>query len=102
VESAQEVADLMAASDALGVRTGIVLANPVPVADQLEPALHEQVLTEALAAAAARGLHGAAVTPFLLDHLQRATGGATLEVNTVVARSNAALAAQVAVARAGR
>jgi pseudouridine-5'-phosphate glycosidase len=101
VESPQQVADLIAAQDALGVHSGIVLANPVPVADQLDPALHERVLAEALAAATAQGLRGGAVTPFLLDHLQRATGGASLDVNVAVARSNAALAAQVALARAG-
>ena len=57
----------------------IVVANPLPAAEQVDPALHDRVLTESLAEAAAEGIRGGATTPFLLDRFHRRTGGATLD-----------------------
>ena len=74
------------------------MANPLPAAEQVDPALHDRVLAAGLAEAARRGLHGGAVTPFLLDLLHRETGGATLEANVALVRRNAVLAARIAVA----
>jgi pseudouridine-5'-phosphate glycosidase len=62
--------------------------------------LHDRVLTDALAAAAAEGIRGGATTPFLLDRFHRETGGATLEANVALVRRNAALAARIARAAA--
>ena len=98
VDSAQQVAAVMAARDDLGQSSALLVANPLPVQAQLDPALHDRVLDEALAAADAAGLRGKAVTPFLLAHMQRATGGASVAVNLAVARGNVALAAEIAVA----
>ncbi|MBI1808607.1 MAG: pseudouridine-5'-phosphate glycosidase, partial [Gemmatimonadetes bacterium] len=55
----------------------------------------------ALAAAAAAGVRGAAVTPFLLAAVERATGGRSLRANLALLEANAALAADIAVALAG-
>ena len=74
----------------------VVVAQPVDEADQLDPAVHDRALAGALAAANDAGIGGKEVTPFLLDHLQRATGGASLEVNIRLVLANARLAAQVA------
>ncbi|GAA2433712.1 pseudouridine-5'-phosphate glycosidase [Actinomadura vinacea] len=90
------VAAMMAAADDLGLPSAIVVANPLPPAEQLDPELHDRVLDEALAEAARRGLHGKPVTPFLLDYFQRASKGASLEANIRAVRSNAALAARIA------
>ena len=78
----------------------LVLANPVPEADQLDPSLHDEVLTEALAAAEAGGVRGRDVTPFLLARFHDRTGGASLEVNVRLVVANARLAARVAAAAA--
>lgn len=78
----------------------LVLANPVPEADQLDPALHDEVLTAALAAAEAEGIRGRDVTPFLLARFHERTGGASLEANVRLVLANARLAARVAVASA--
>lgn len=102
VDGADEVAAAMAAADALGVQAAIVVANPVDAAEQLDPAEHERVLAEGLAAARAAGVTGKAVTPFLLDHLHRATDGRSLEVNIAVARGNASVAGAIAAAWAER
>jgi pseudouridine-5'-phosphate glycosidase len=102
VQGADEVAAAMAAADALGVQGALVVANPVAPAEQLDPAEHERVLAEGLELARERGVTGKAVTPFLLDHLHRATDGRSLEVNIAVARGNASVAGAIAAAWAAR
>jgi len=82
-----------------GVRPGaVVLANPLPEAEQLDPEVHDRMLAEALAGLAADGVTGKAVTPYLLERLHRDTGGASLTANLRIILRNAELAAQVAAA----
>lgn len=102
VSGPEEVAAVMAARDALGVRAGLLVANPVPVDRQLDPDLHRAALAEALAAAAAGGIQGKAVSPFLLEHVRRVTGGASLEANVALVRHNVTVAADIARAWADR
>ncbi len=98
VDSADEVAAVMAARDAVGDASALLVGNPLPPGKQLDPGLHDRVLAESLSAARAAGIRGKAVTPFLLDYMQRATGGASVAVNLDVARGNIALAGEIAVA----
>jgi pseudouridylate synthase len=98
VESPDEVANIMAARAALGEQSALLVANPLPPDQQLDPSLLERVLADALRAASDDGIRGKAVSPFLLDYIVRATGGASLEVNLRLARSNIALAGQIALA----
>jgi pseudouridine-5'-phosphate glycosidase len=79
----------------------MVVANPLPVDEQLDPALHDRVIAGALAAAEQAGVRGKAVTPFVLDHLHRASEGATLAVNVRLVLRNAELAGQIAAALSG-
>ena len=101
IESAADAAALAHARDELGLASAVLVANPVDAAKQLDPAFHDRVLAEALDAASARGVSGHDTTPFLLDHMQRATGGRSLEVNLEVYRGNVALGAEIARAVAG-
>lgn len=97
VDSPEQVAAVMRMQAELGLgRRAIVVANPLPVAEQVDPALHDRVLADALAAAAVQGVRGGAMTPFLLERFHRDTGGATLEANIVLVRRNAELAARIA------
>ncbi|HEX2771686.1 MAG TPA: pseudouridine-5'-phosphate glycosidase, partial [Micromonosporaceae bacterium] len=80
----------------------LVVANPLPAGEQLDPALHDRVIAGALAAAEEAGGGGKAVTPFVLDHLHRASGGATLAVNVRLVLRNAELAGRIAAALAAR
>jgi pseudouridine-5'-phosphate glycosidase len=98
LDSPAEIAAVMAARDQLGDESALLVANPLAPDKQLDPGLHDRILAEALAAADAAGVRGKAVTPFLLDYMQRATGGASVAVNLDVARGNIALAGQIAVA----
>ncbi|MEU0521650.1 pseudouridine-5'-phosphate glycosidase [Streptosporangium sp. NPDC006007] len=98
IETAAEAADIMRAQDALGgPEAALIVANPVPRAEQLDPALHDRVLAEALAAAGRERITGQAITPFLLDYLVRGTGGASLEANLAAVRGNVRAAAEIAV-----
>lgn len=99
-DSPEEVAAILRARHALGLDAGaLVVANPLPAGEQLEPALHDRVLHEGLAAAARDRITGHAVTPFLLAWFHRETAGASLEANIRLVRRNAALAARIAAAR---
>ncbi|MEW1775728.1 pseudouridine-5'-phosphate glycosidase [Streptomyces sp. NPDC086777] len=95
----EQVADVMRAQDALDAAdSALIVANPVPEAEQLDPALHARVLADALHACEAEGITGQAVTPFLLGHLVRHTDGASLEANLAAVRGNVGLAARIAAA----
>lgn len=100
VRTPEEVAGVMRARDALGGPTAaLIVANPVAAADQLDPALHDRVLAQGLAAAEEKGITGQAVTPFLLEYLTVHTDGASLEANLAAVRGNVRLAARIATAR---
>jgi len=101
IESPADAAALARARDDLGLASAVLVANPVDPAKQLDPEFHDRVLGEALDAASAAGVSGHDTTPFLLDHVQRATGGRSLEVNLEVYRGNVALGAEIARAVAG-
>ena len=99
VETPQEAAGVMRAQDALGgLETALIVANPVPAALQLDPALHDRVLAEGLRAAEERGVTGQAITPFLLEYLVEGTDGASLEANLAAVRGNTRLAGEIAAA----
>jgi pseudouridine-5'-phosphate glycosidase len=96
VDTAAEVAAIMRAQDELGSGQGIVVANAVPREQQWDPAEHDRVLEEALAAADEAGVHGKAVTPFLLSYIVKASEGRSLEVNLDLARNNVRVAGMIA------
>jgi pseudouridylate synthase len=97
VDSPEELAAAVQARSELGVDgRALVVANPLPREEQLEPELHELVLASGLAAAARERVGGKDTTPFLLEHFHRETGGASLEVNVRLVLANARLAARVA------
>ncbi|WP_139416659.1 pseudouridine-5'-phosphate glycosidase [Agromyces laixinhei] len=101
IESPADAAALARARDELGLASAVLVANPVDEAKQLDPEFHDRVLAEAIAAASEAGITGHDTTPFLLDYVQRATGGQSLEVNLEVYRGNVALGAEIARAVAG-
>jgi pseudouridine-5'-phosphate glycosidase len=103
LDTPAEVAAVLRARRAIGTDgAALVVANPLAEDDEVDAELHDRVLTESLAAADAAGVHGKAVTPFLLDRFHRETGGESLRANVAIILANAALAARIAVAAAGR
>ena len=95
VRDASEAARVAAAVLALG-RTGVVIANPVPAADAMDPAVVERLVEEAGRGARAANVAGKALTPFLLRALAESSGGATLRANRALLVDNARAAADVA------
>jgi pseudouridine-5'-phosphate glycosidase len=98
LDTPEQVAGALHARDALGLVSTLVIANPLPANDQLDPELHARVLTEALTAAEREGIRGREVTPFLLTRFHERTGGESLRVNVELVIRNARLAARIAVA----
>jgi pseudouridine-5'-phosphate glycosidase len=102
VGHADEVAGIMRIRTALRIPSALVVANPLPEGEQLDPDVHDRVLEEGLRLATARNITGKDVTPFLLDHFHRASHGASLIVNERIIVRNADLAARIAVADANQ
>ncbi|MGX5681086.1 pseudouridine-5'-phosphate glycosidase [Schumannella luteola] len=98
VDSPEEVAAVMKAQDQLGHGQGIVVANPIPADQAWEPEEHDRVIAEAFELAAAAGVTGKAVTPFLLLKIVELSGGRSLEVNLDLARNNVRVAGRIATA----
>lgn len=99
VDSPEQVAAVLMAQRAQGLhRSAVVVANPLPPDQQLDPDLHDRTLREGLAMLEREGVTGKAVTPFLLAHFHSVTQGASLAVNVRIILRNARLAAEIAVA----
>lgn len=99
VDSPEQVAAVLTAQRAQGLHQGaVVVANPLPPDQQLDPDLHDRTLREGLAMLEREGVTGKAVTPFLLAHFHSVTQGASLAVNVRIILRNARLAAEIAVA----
>lgn len=81
VHRPEQVAAARVAADELGLDVALLVANPVPEHEQLPPHVHDEVLARATAALVERGIGGQDATPFLLEYIRDATGGASLEVN---------------------
>ena len=96
LETTDQIAQVMKSQDELGHGQGIVIANPIPEALQWDPAEHDRVLQIAFKAADAAGVHGKAVTPFLLGFIVEESKGRSLEVNLDLARNNVKLAGEIA------
>jgi len=98
VESAEEVAAMMRYRDSLGLTQGIVVANPIGPAEEMDLDLHARTLAAGLAEVDRRGITGKDVTPFLLGFFHERTEGASLAANVALVLANAGLAARIALA----
>jgi pseudouridylate synthase len=97
-DSIAELASAVRLHLSLGLNTGVLVANPIPVADEMAPDLYDRAIRSALSDAESRGIRGRAVTPFLLDRMHAMTGGESVRANLALLRNNARVAAALAVA----
>ncbi len=100
VDTAREVADVLA--NRTRERAGVLVGVPIPVEAELDPVELDGVLRDALAECGAAGISGAAITPFVLGRIGAATDGRSVPANLALAENNARVAAEIAVAVAGR
>src|SRR5215208_1459370 len=94
------IADLVRAKNGLGLRGGILVANPIPAQDEIPFKDVGDLIERAVEQARRDNIVGKAVTPFLLSYLNRITEGRTLVANIALVKHNAALAARIAVSLA--
>ena len=102
VDEPAQVATMVEVQRTLGIDSAVLVANPVPADEQLDPAELEAVLKRAWAAAEDQGIHGQASTPFLLDYIRQATEGRSLDANVALYYNNVRVALAIATAMVGR
>lgn len=100
LDTPDEVARAMLLHDEMQSGTGILVANPIPEADALDPAFIDGTIAAAVAEAEKRGIGRKELTPFLLARINELSQGRSLKANIALVRNNAALAARIAVAHA--
>jgi pseudouridylate synthase len=101
MDSTSEIARMLDLKWSLGLEGGAVVANPVDAAAEIPAAEMSRYIETAVAEAAARGIAGKAVTPFILARLVEITNGRSLRTNIALVQSNARLAAGLAAEWAG-
>jgi len=95
-DSPAEIANVWKAQETLGMKTGFIVANPIPEKYSMDPVRINQAIDEAISEMDKLGIHGKETTPYLLDKVQKLTGGDSLESNIKLVLNNAALAAAIA------
>jgi pseudouridine-5'-phosphate glycosidase len=98
LDSAAEQARFLATKWALGLQGGVVISNPVPAEAAMPGEEIARITNQALAEAAAQGISGKAVTPYLLARIKALTVGRSLATNIALIRNNAVVGAQLACA----
>jgi pseudouridine-5'-phosphate glycosidase len=96
VDSPEEVARIARAQWDLGLESALLVVQPPPAESAMAGEQIDRIIDQALQEAEQKQVHGAAVTPFLLDYVSRLSGGASLQTNLALLRNNARLAAQIA------
>lgn len=91
-----EVANTAKTKWELGIKGGIVLANPVPEKDEIDYDLIDSAIKEALENAKKEGIHGKETTPYLLTKVLEKTDGKSLMTNIALVKNNALVGAKVA------
>jgi pseudouridylate synthase len=97
-DSITELASAVRLHLSLGLGTGVLVANPIPVADEMAAELYDRALNTALSEADTLRIRGRAVTPFVLDRMSAVTGGESVRANVALLRHNAQVAAALAAA----
>jgi len=97
-DSAEDIARVIAWHRRVGHAGGVLVANPIPESAALEAGRIEARIAEAIARAEAAGISGKALTPYLLQRINELSEGESLQANIALAKNNAVLAGDIAVA----
>lgn len=96
VETPQQAAEIITSAGRLGLNQGILIAVPVPEADEVPAEIIERAIEQAVREADERNISGKAVTPFLLTRVAELTEGYSRRANIALLLNNARVAAQIA------
>ena len=102
LDSPEEIADVLKAKWDLGLKGGVLIANPIPAEFAMDKAVIDAAIEQAVREAGELGIKGKEVSPFLLGRVKELTGGDSLASNIQLVLNNAALAARIAVSFAGQ
>ncbi|HNB35891.1 MAG TPA: pseudouridine-5'-phosphate glycosidase [Anaerolineales bacterium] len=95
LDSPKEIADFAKAHWSLGLKSAILVTNPVPEAEAISQSKMEPIIAKASAEAIDKGIHGQALTPFLLGRISELTKGKSLKSNLALLLNNARLAGEI-------
>ena len=98
VDTPEDLAAIFQAQRDLGLKTGMLVTNPIPEQYAMDKAVIDKAIDQALAESHEQGIHGKETTPFLLARVAELTGGDSLESNIQLVLNNARVAAKTAVA----
>ena len=98
VDTPGALAAIFQAQRDLGLKTGMLVTNPIPQQYAMDKAVIDKAIDQALAESHEQGIHGKETTPFLLARVAELTGGDSLESNIQLVLNNARVAAKTAVA----
>lgn len=98
VESVEEVAEIYKFRKKSNFSESVLIANPIDKADEFDPQLEQKILAKGMKLAKEQNISGKAVTPFLLGLMHSESEGKSLKANVALVKSNARIAAQIAVA----
>ncbi len=101
LENAIEIAAFLLAQTRLGIKSGALIANPIPASDEIPASEIHGFIEQALQDCAAHKIAAKGVTPFLLARIAELTQGRSLIANIALVKNNARLAAEIAVALVG-
>lgn len=96
LDEPKQIADAMAAKWEIGLKGGLVIANPIPEQYALDKAMIDAVIQDAVAEMDDKGISGKDSTPFLLAKVAEKTEGSSLAANIQLVFNNAKLASQIA------
>lgn len=102
VDNPDQVATMVRVQKSLEVTSAVLVANPIPADEQLDPKELDAVLAKAWKASDDQGIHGQASTPFLLDYIRVATEGRSLDANVALYYNNIRVGLDIATALTGR
>ncbi|MGG4467051.1 pseudouridine-5'-phosphate glycosidase [Paenibacillus alvei] len=90
-------ADMIRTKWELGLKGGVVIANPIPEEDAMEESYITNIIETALNEAKTNGISGKNVTPFLLSKVKELTEGSSLTANIALVKNNAEVGSKIAV-----
>jgi len=96
IDTPAELARVFSVQKELGLQSGMLVTNPIPEEFSMDPDVINKAIDDAVREANDRGIHGKEITPFLLDKIQKLTGGDSLHSNIELVFNNARLAAKTA------
>ena len=98
IDTPEDLAAVFQAQRDLGLKTGMLVTNPIPQQYAMDKTVIDKAIDQALAESHEQGIHGKETTPFLLARVAELTGGDSLESNIQLVLNNARVAAKTAVA----